>query len=479
MGAVFLVGAALTALGGVAHADGTQTVGTGAEFATAFQDGTTDQIVLSGNITLPSSLTRPTGADALVIDGAGFTMTAAPNQAMLSSDLDTGPLVIQNLTMTGANPQFGQTGALLWFDADVTIRNSTITGNSSLTATVRLANNSPGDETLDIEQSTFSDNSSVQGAARAEDIVVNGSSFLRNTAGGNAGAIWGTGTAVVSDSVFQGNVAGGNAGAIDASSLQLVRSVVTDNESGSDGGGINGGDGATIVDSTISNNSSANFGRGGGIFVNGPLDVNGSTISGNTANTDSGQGGGIYTNGTTTLVNSTVTGNEASVAGGGVYAYDVVAEYATIVGNTAPDGANIAVGGEGDDSLTAFATVVGLPGGGSNCSGLDSTSSTYGYEQGGATCGLDVSNGADPQLGPLGDNGGTTATLLPSATSPLVDAVATADCAGTPVAVSTDQRGVTRPQGSGCDIGAVERGDEVPVAPVGPTPVTVTPRFTG
>jgi hypothetical protein len=46
--------------------------------------------------------------------------------------------------------------------------------------------------------------------------------------------------------------------------------------------------------------------------------------------------------------------------------------------------------------------------------------------------------------------------------------------------VTTDQRGVTRPQGSGCDIGAVEVVPAAPVEPVAPaTPVTAPARFTG
>jgi len=60
--------------------------------------------------------------------------------------------------------------------------------------------------------------------------------------------------------------------------------------------------------------------------------------------------------------------------------------------------------------------------------------------------------GGDPMLGPLADNGGLTSTMLPDAVSPLVDAIPSQDCP-----VSTDQRGVIRPHGSGCDIGAVER----------------------
>ncbi len=51
----------------------------------------------------------------------------------------------------------------------------------------------------------------------------------------------------------------------------------------------------------------------------------------------------------------------------------------------------------------------------------------------------------------LADNGGRVATLLPASGSVLIDAIPASAC-GAP----TDARGVSRPKGPGCDIGAVE-----------------------
>ena len=56
----------------------------------------------------------------------------------------------------------------------------------------------------------------------------------------------------------------------------------------------------------------------------------------------------------------------------------------------------------------------------------------------------------DPLLGPLADNGGFTQTYLPQPGSPTID---NGQCLAE---VPTDQRGVSRPQGIACDIGAVE-----------------------
>jgi hypothetical protein len=69
----------------------------------------------------------------------------------------------------------------------------------------------------------------------------------------------------------------------------------------------------------------------------------------------------------------------------------------------------------------------------------------------------------DPLLGPLSDNGGFAPTMPLLVGSPAIDAIPVgavgANNAGTqlcPASGSTDERSVSRPQGSGCDIGAVE-----------------------
>ena len=54
----------------------------------------------------------------------------------------------------------------------------------------------------------------------------------------------------------------------------------------------------------------------------------------------------------------------------------------------------------------------------------------------------------------LADNGGPVQTRLPAAGSALIDYVPSSDCP-----ITVDARGVTRPQGTGCDVGAVEFAD--------------------
>lgn len=69
-----------------------------------------------------------------------------------------------------------------------------------------------------------------------------------------------------------------------------------------------------------------------------------------------------------------------------------------------------------------------------------------------ASCGFAAAGGLEGPLGlgPLADDGGPTPTHLPQPGSLLANAAAIASC------TAFDQRGVSRPQGPACDIGAVE-----------------------
>jgi hypothetical protein len=161
--------------------------------------------------------------------------------------------------------------------------------------------------------------------------------------------------------------------------------------------------------------------------------------------------------------------------------------YATVVGNTAPSGSgsNLDVG-----SLTSFGSVVALPqGGGTNCHDQGPTTSNGFNFSDDASCGFtaatDKQNAGDPGLGALANNGGPTQTRLPQPGSPLIDAIPVASCqADGASGITTDQRGVTRPQGAACDIGAVEVEQAAPAPPAPPSPGAAVPvqavvRFTG
>jgi hypothetical protein len=76
------------------------------------------------------------------------------------------------------------------------------------------------------------------------------------------------------------------------------------------------------------------------------------------------------------------------------------------------------------------------------------------------SCQLDESTdlpSTDPLLAPLADNGGQTLTRMIDALSAAIDAIPAGVVALCDDTSPTDQRGLPRPSGAACDIGAVER----------------------
>jgi len=198
-----------------------------------------------------------------------------------------------------------------------------------------------------------------------------------------------------------------------------------------------------------------------------------STVSGNAADHDVGQGGGIYNeayDGNLTVTNSTISGNSASWGGGIMVSIGPVAVInSTISGNIVFNEYNHGGAIYSDSGLplilqnTIVANSVG-----DNCWGTV-TNNGNNLEDG-ATCGWGFDNGSmsstDPMLGPLANNGGPTKTMKLLAGSPAIDAGNASFCSASPVS-GVDQRGVNRPLGSGCDIGAFETTNGVGPETVG------------
>jgi hypothetical protein len=307
------------------------------------------------------------------------------------------------------------------------------------------------------------------GLVTAGPVSITDSAFVRNTAGDRGGGVAAVGLATVERTIFSDNHAGlttadgfGGGIAVDGE-LRLTDSVLTRNTA--DGsGGRTGSSGAVIVRSTISDNVGPEGAGGTGSL--GSIVVRDSTISGNSA-LNSGAGG-IGAIGPITVSNSTVVDNEAGhLGGGGVFSdTSVTLIYATVVGNRVTAAAANLIA----PTLTAFGSVVALPAGGTGNCIATTTANGFNYSDD-STCGF--AEGGDPLLAPLEDNGGPTLTRAPLATSPLVGAIPTDSCQADGAAgITTDQRGVTRPQGLACDIGAVDVVGS-------PTPVRSQPQFTG
>ena len=206
------------------------------------------------------------------------------------------------------------------------------------------------------------------------------------------------------------------------------------------------------------------------------LDIHNSTFNGNTAST--GAGGGIgLTNftGTLQLKDSTFNGNTAATSGGAAVITGrfggMVVQDSTISGNTA-NGSAVGSGGGGLARITATAGTITMANsvvsGDTNTNAADILSaagtttnvnfSAVGSATGFALSGTSGNNlafGTNLVLGPLANNGGPTLTMLPGASSPLLNAGSNGLV---PSGLTTDQRGAGFPriQSVTVDIGAVE-----------------------
>jgi beta-glucanase (GH16 family) len=221
--------------------------------------------------------------------------------------------------------------------------------------------------------------------------------------------------------------------------LTLRDSTVRNNRTiGSDGGGIYGFTGSLIIleRSAVINNTAGNV--GGGLRTLGDAQIENSTISGNVSEAWHG-GAAFHTDGVLRLVHSTVAAN-SSPGGttGGIF-----------VGTFGEGGAqaellgSVLAGNSGDQCFRGFF--------GPGPVGITSLGGNVASD---GTCVLDAAGdqpGVNPLLGALAANGGPTLTHALPAGSPALNAAAASTCP------ATDQRGVSRPQGGGCDSGAFER----------------------
>ncbi len=300
---------------------------------------------------------------------------------------------------------------------------------------------------------------------------------LANNGQQGGGAIFNHGTLSVTAGTFTSNsspaTTGTSGGAIDSSGTLSVTTSTFSGNSAQEGGGIMNQNSATITNSTFTSNNATIY--GGGALVNA---AGTATIAGDTFVANTGPGGGAIDNDTTlNISNSTFTNNTGGTNGGGAVVNfgTTTLNQSTLSGNTSPYGANLY-------NYTGFTLSMSMDivaGGitGSNCGG-QAPITDLGYNiDTGSSCGFSATDhslsNTQPQLDALASNGGPTQTMALPAGSPAIDAIptSTAGCAGT-----TDQRGIARPQGNGCDIGAYElvvtSGDTQP--PSVPTGLAIT-----
>ena len=342
----------------------------------------------------------------------------------------------------------------------------TILFDSSLSgATIHLAS------TLNIVQ-----NMTIDGSALASKITVSGDSDSDGS--GDVRVFYihsgmtvtidsliitkGNGTSAnMEDSTTGGGGIQNNSGNTSGVVLTVKNSIISGN-SADTGGGIYNRDQSTITitNSTISSNTAS--GNGGGIYSDGTLTVAGSTISGNSAG---GDGGGIREGSITTLTNSTISGNTATGNGGGIRnAGNLTARNNTLSNNSSTFGTGGGI--YSDNVFNATNNIIANSPAGGDCTGeIDGNLNNLIEDTSANACGLpNVVNGniigTDPALDALADNGGSTQTLALTVGSPAIDAGDNSTCTSAPVS-NLDQRGVARPVGAYCDIGAYEGAKDI------------------
>lgn len=406
-------------------------------------------------------------------------------------DNHDGDLTLDDVSITGCVASYG--GAV-YKDGDGTLEivDSTISDNYAENSAGARYNNGVGD--LIITNSTFDGNAAGGDGGVGElgndgNITITGSTFSNNAGGSVGGAFYFTndvtGDVSISGSSFIGNEASGGGGAIyadNSGSFTVTSSTFSGNVSGSWGGALylgSTGQVVTVTDSLFADNYASS--EGGAIDSDADdqiLTINNSTFVGNSSGSD---GGAIWKEegGSLTINMSTITENSAVTDGGGVwfdgdtdFQADVTITGTILTGNTGFEGAADDLGSR-DGATSQVATI---------------SDSILGVVK--ATITVTASNNIDATapgfvlgLAALADNGGCTETMALLTGSPAIDA----GPATVPTFIGNDfdQRGTpyVRVYNGQSDIGAFEFQPDPEPTPATTTTVApgepVVPAFTG
>jgi len=355
---------------------------------------------------------------------------------------------------------------------------------------------------MTLENITITEGSNASGGAinNAGTLNINNSTFTDNHAGFDGGAIFNAGTLTITNSSFTNNSAGRYGGAIEHYSNNfhsgnLLNATITSStftaNSAEYGGAITSNDVIDIIKSAFSGNQASN--SGGAIYnLYSSAIVTGSTFTNNFARSN---GGAFFKSNpyfTSSITGSTFTGNHADLAGGSVYVdagtlnitnstlYNSYTDFAGAGGgfynratlnirNVTVSNSNANSGGgifNTGGTINLYNSIIANTTGGGDCSSDSGTVNAGNnlLEDAANFCGIpnDLNNniinnivGVDPKLSALANNGGPTQTMELDPTSDAIDNGDDTICNAAPVN-NEDQRGIARPQGAGCDIGAFE-----------------------
>ena len=465
-----------------------------------------DTIILSQDITLDDSLPKITSD--ITIEGNGYTISGNNRYRIFYNE--GGALTIKDLTMTKGDVE----GELI-FNKDGTVKATAaqpIGGAIVSWGELSITSSSFSDNSaylggaifnlgeLSITNSAFSDNKAEWSGGAIDnlgELSITNNTFRDNSAY-LGGAIDNRGELSITNSTFRDNSADFGGGAIDnRGELSITNSTFNYNSDDRLGGAIVNGGELSISDSTFSNNSAEE--TGGAIANGGELSITNSTFNYNWADK---LGGAIANDGELSIGNSRFSGNKAEWSGGAILnAGELSISDSAFRDNSADERGGAIANGRNEERNTAgelsitnssFSHNSADERGGAidNLGELSISSSTFSgnsaglggaifnEEDGklrmrnsiiaGVGCYSDsrirqnisnfIQDGScspafegDPMLGALVvPEDGSPAYFPLLAGSPAIDAADDAYCP------ETDQIGTVRPQGAGCDIGAVE-----------------------
>ncbi len=383
------------------------------------------------------------------------------------SSIQGGAIYCYDGIVTASNTLFNgnesSTGGAIFNDGcNITINGSTFQNNKAAASGGAIYNSMLG--VLQINNSQFTGNQSLDGGgifnAGGATGTLNAVTMSSNS-GGHGGGVENIGTITINDSLIDSNTVTGSGGGIwnTGGSVNLTRTTVSNNRA-YEGAGINSyGINLQITNANVVNNITTGT-HGGGVYINsGTAYITNATISGNQAVGVAADGGGVYhnSNDNLTLTNVTLASNQAGARGGGLYHYGNYAILTNVtIGNNTATMAGPAIYEDSPNTAVVQMKNSVVFGSAGNCDGNLFQSLGYNVSKGSCPSlnhATDQDNFAgDIAMGALAFNGGTFAmqTMLPLAGSPVIDA---GDACS-----ATDQRGIARPVGAACDIGAVEYG---------------------
>ncbi len=455
-------------------------------------------------VTIAITSEKVIGADT-TLDGGGKITLHGNGATRILRSIDgtfngTTVLKVINVTLMGLTIENGVTsdqgGAIrVGFWNNFTLKGSTLRDNLATKDDQNCAGGGAifigGGSTARIEGSTFSGNQANNGGAinsLRTNLTVIDSSFDGNHAThtdrinqfadcGGGGGLYidgargtesgGPQPTVIQGSSFSNNTTNNHGGGMFAGlypneSIQIANTTFDGNgvtkasskDSSGTGGGIWYGSatGATnnasfiLKDSTLSNNKAV--GQGGGFWTSAGATISNVTFFGNDATDSSisnpddyrrGNGGALAVNNNApiAITNATFANNHSGFNGGAIAGGTTITVKNTLFANNTTDWP-IKIMQHCTNALTDGGNNMQYPAKNPNPNYFNETN---------CTSGIII---ADPQLGALADNGGGTSTMALQNTSPAVGAGNNATCP------ATDQRGVARPQGASCDIGAFE-----------------------